>query len=157
MLESILIWLLLIWLVWIGGNLFLFILGLFFASYESPTFDGFRVHIPKEIASQATEAELAAVINHELGHKAHLHVWENLARVFFFIPASARRRAQQEIEADDFVKDPLALASFLRKTSRHPFDKIRATRLEWRAFELSVTCGRPTTGMVEQSTYRGSK
>lgn len=138
-----------IWGGWAGFNLLVFLAGLVFAKYDSPTFDGLRVHIPGRFVVEVTQEELAAAVMHELGHKAKLHVWENLLKLLLFCPVSIRRRMKQEIEADLYVIDSRSLASFLRKTSVHPFDQLRATMLEARAARAVPITGDPTRGMRE--------
>lgn len=133
MVEAILLLLVLIWVGWILTNLALFLIGVKIATYDTPTFDGFTIHIPERFVAATDREELAAAIMHEEGHRFHKHVWENLLRLFLFAPVSTHRRMGQEIEADDFVAKPEALAAFLRKTSTHPFDLWRAARLELRA------------------------
>lgn len=139
MLDQITHWAFIFWLCWIGGNLFLFLLGVFIAEHDGPCFDGFRIHVPELFVQITTEAELAAAIKHEEGHRAHWHVWENLTRLLVFMPVSAHRRFEQELEADDHVLDAASLASFLRKTSSHPFDLYRAERLTTRAIAAVLT------------------
>jgi hypothetical protein len=140
------------WLCWVGGNLFLFLCGVFFAEHQSPCFDGFRIHIPEQYKTLVTEAELAAAISHEQGHRVRWHVWENLFRLLLFMPVSAHRRFEQELEADDYVKDSGSLAVFLVKTSIHPFDLYRAERLIARAKQCSQAVGNPSSGMLGSST-----
>lgn len=133
MVDAIMWWAAVVWACWIVGNLSLFYIGVRVATYDTPTFDGFAIHIPARFVSQTSGEELAAAIMHEEGHRFYLHVWENLFRLCFFVPVSKKRRVMQEIEADDFVAKPEALASFLRRTSSHPFDLWRAARLDARA------------------------
>jgi hypothetical protein len=129
------------WFIWIFATCGIFALGLLFAEYPVPTFDGFRIHIP-EAYRQHPKRELDAVIEHELGHKAHGHVWENLISLCLLNPTSCSRRVEQELEADDWVKDSRALADFLRR-SEHPFDHYRASRLYARSQSST-----PTSGML---------
>lgn len=144
-----------VWGIWCGANLLMFAIGLHIAKYDTPTFDGFRICIPEAFRS-VPEAELAAAIMHEYGHMHHLHVWWNLVSLLLFMPVSQKRRMKQELEADDFVLDPASLAAFLRRTSVHPFDLYRASRLEERAKQLPTFSGRPYARDERAlPTYRG--
>ena len=122
-----------LWLGWCTIVVVFFLLGVLFVDRDSPYFDGFRVRIPLQCRLILSELELEMVIMHELGHKKHFHVWKNLLRMFVFFPATKAVRMRQELQADDYVTDPAALASALRKLSDHPFDISRAYRLEMRA------------------------
>lgn len=121
------------WLAWCAVVIVMFMLGVVFAKPAHPQFNGFRIFVPDYCVRLLTEAELHAVVMHELGHKAHLHVWCNLLRLLFFVPMTKARRMKQELEADDYVIDSRSLASALRKISGHPFDLYRAARLDARA------------------------
>lgn len=124
--------LLLAWLAWVFLN---FALMALFSILHKPTsaqFDGFRIKVPAWLRMALTERELAAFRQHEEGHRAHRHVWKNFARVCFFVGLTPEDRRRQEFEADDYCEDPAALASGIRKTSRHPFDLLRADRLDAR-------------------------
>ena len=121
-----------IWLGWVVVNLSIFVAGALLVRPSGPIFNGFVVYVPDSIISQLTKRELAAVVMHEHGHRAHLHVWKNLGRRCLLLPFTTGMRMQQELEADDYVTDAAALASALRKIHHHPFDLRRAMRLEAR-------------------------
>jgi Zn-dependent protease with chaperone function len=122
-----------LWLAWVVLMLVFFGLGVVLCRHDYPHFNGFAVRIPDSVVVVLTRRELEAVIMHEHGHRAHLHVWKNLLRLLFLVPVTKAVRVRQEIQADDYVTDPLALASALRKISENEFDHVRATRLESRA------------------------
>lgn len=145
-----------IWGAWVFVHVTIFLLGVLFAEYQYPVFDGFRVHIPDQIINQVTREELAAAIMHEYGHREYWHVWENLLRLCLFFPVSTRRRIQQELEADDFVLDSVSLAMFLCKISQHPFDLYRAERLIARAKQRSQLGGHPSRGMRGSNPPKGT-
>jgi hypothetical protein len=126
-----------VWLSWIAINSSMFIAGVLFIKPQHPQFNGFRIHIPPHWLKELSADEIIAVVMHEQGHKVHLHVWSNLVRRFFFLPHTYTRRAKQELQADDYVTDPIALARALRKMSSEPFDLLRATRLEAKAVPMS--------------------
>lgn len=120
------------WLAWCALN---FLLMLAFSAFYQPTsaqFDGFRVRMPDWLSTALTRRELMAFRQHEEGHRFHMHPWQNYLRVCLFVGLTPADRRQQEYEADDFCDDPSALASAIRKTSNHPFDLVRAARLEKR-------------------------
>lgn len=137
------------WLGWALVNVSLVFAAAVLVRPSGPIFNGFFVHVPKEIISQLTQRELAAVVMHEHGHRAHLHVWKNLARRCLLLPYTPGMRASQELQADDYVTDPSALASALRKITKHPFDLRRAIRLDARSDEVPARAGDPTPGMGE--------
>ncbi len=141
------------WLCWIGANLLLFFAGVLLAKHSTPCFDGFRIHMPERFKSMVNPVELAAAIEHEQGHRARGHVWENLICLLLFRPVSKARRVEQELEADDYVKDPGALACCLMKTSMHPFDLYRAERLIARAKQCSQAVGDPSERDARVSTH----
>lgn len=141
--TEFLFWLFCGWLAWVLINSLLFVAGLLWAKHENPAFDGVRIHMPERFVKMVTGEELAAAYMHEAGHRYHLHVWENLLRLLFCAPCPESRRVQQELEADDFVSNPVDLAGFLLKTSHHPFDLYRARRLLDRA-ERSRDAGNPS-------------
>lgn len=142
------------WLLWVVGNVSVMLAGSLLVRHSGPVFNGFSVYVPKSIVEQLSARELRAVVMHEHGHRAHMHVWKNLARRCIFLTYDDGLRAQQELEADDYVTDRSALASALRKISRHPFDLRRAIRLE-QLSAGSARAGDPTPGMGEHSTHEG--
>lgn len=130
------------WLAWMAFNFIAMVLGDRLLNTEHAHFNGFRVRIPAGVRAKLTEQELAAVVEHELGHRAHWHPWKNLLRLCFFRLLTDRQRVEQELQADDYVQDPAALARALRKLSNHPFDLQRAWRLEAR-IDRPATGGHP--------------
>lgn len=126
-----------LWLAWCVANVILFALGVKFGKHDHPYFNGFTVFVPWDWALALSKRELEMVVMHELGHKAHWHVWKNLLRLLFCFPARKITRVKQELQADDFVTDPGSLASALRKMSVNPFDLYRADRLDARAQTLA--------------------
>lgn len=130
--NEALYWVGVLWVAWIFCNIVVFFLCVWLVRHDVPSFNGFWVHIPDRFMLRLSNAELIAVIMHEHGHRAMGHVWLNLLRLCVFVPVTARQRALQELEADDYVTDPGSLASAIKKTSTHPFDLLRASRLEAR-------------------------
>jgi Zn-dependent protease with chaperone function len=99
----------------------------------TPATNGLFIVVPSAVRDRLPPDELAAVIEHERGHRSRLHAVENLLRAWVFIRRTAKRAAQQEFEADDYAAariDPMTLARALRRLSSHPFDLQRAFRLE---------------------------
>ncbi len=145
MLERIVLVVLSLWALWALCN-FLLMAG--FAAFHEPIsaqFDGFRVRLPAWLRTALTQRELDAFREHEEGHRAHWHTWKNYARVCLFLGLTPTERRRQEYEADDHCSDPAALASGIRKTSKHPFDLHRALRLETRCNVGPAGRRQPTT------------
>jgi Zn-dependent protease with chaperone function len=122
------------WLVWAAlCTVSTLAAPLFAARPDTPWTNGLFIVVPDAIRRRLDPDELAALIEHERGHRARLHAVENLVRTWFFIRRSARRAAQQEFEADDYAAariNPETLARAIRRLSGHPFDLHRAHRLE---------------------------
>ena len=119
------------WAAWCGFNAALFLIGPWLFRGAVVT-NGLTTVFPQSIRDQLTEAEQAAILAHEEGHKAHRHALKNLARACLFIRRPLKLVMQQEIEADDYAAErghAEALASALRKLSGHAFDRYRAGRL----------------------------
>jgi hypothetical protein len=127
---------------WVAANVALFLLGAWLVRPAHPHFNGFCARVPRAWAEALTGDELRAVLDHERGHARLGHVWVNLATLaLLFWPAGPRRRALQELAADDCVRDPAALASALVKMSDHPFDLLRAVRLGRRVAAIAGPAG----------------
>jgi beta-lactamase regulating signal transducer with metallopeptidase domain len=94
----------------------------------------YRIVVPKEVAEKISLVEYTAVWLHEYGHIHHQHIRKNLVRAILIPFGRTRAHAErQEFEADAFVARQgfaKALASALRKLSRHPFDLWRAQLLD---------------------------
>lgn len=122
------------WLLWVALQVLLLLVGPLFAPMLGlgACTNGIWITIPGHVREILTPEELEAVIAHERGHRYRLHALENLVLACFFIRRSPERAWQQELEADDHAADmghAKALASALRKLSRHPNDNERAWRL----------------------------
>lgn len=119
------------WLLWVALQILLLLLaGLVGGGVRT---NGLWIRIPDDVRGRLTADELAAVVAHEHGHRARLHAFKNLARRCCFIPWSAERAAQQELEADDWAAargHAAALASAIRKLSNGRVAVWRARRLE---------------------------
>lgn len=125
--TEVLGYLLAAWLLWALFNLGVMLLGALLEPM-APHFDGFRIRVPKWATRVLTNAELQALLEHEAGHRQRGHVWVNFARTCGFRAVTLRQRREQELEADDAVSNPLALAAMIYKLSMHPFDRLRADR-----------------------------
>lgn len=125
--------LLFVWLGWVAFNVAALLLAPWIAGGKVGAFtNGVQIVIPDHIKRALTEAELAAIYEHERGHQALHHAFRNLARSCLFVPRSAALAQRQELEADDYAAargHGPALASALRKLSAHEFDLYRARRL----------------------------
>jgi len=120
------------WACWVVLNFSMMLLSAFVLRPNQPCFTGFAIVIPAWVREALTELELAAIVAHEQGHRAHRHVWMNFAAVCVFTPSGPARRLRQEHEADDYAATrghAAALASALVKLSTHPNDLERAARL----------------------------
>lgn len=138
------------WLAW--ALLCLAVMGLAsLAPSQHAHHDALRgVRMPSHVRLALDREELAALMEHELGHARHRHAWRNLARLALtFRPASAERRLAQELEADDCAQDPAALARALRKLSSHPVDLARAARLD----RISRESGDPAARDARLTTH----
>jgi hypothetical protein len=126
------------WCAWCGVCSVFLVAGMAVPS-PYPYCDGFRIHVPEALRGVLTPDEFNAVVEHEIGHLKHGHVWQNFLRLCFFLPYNTVQSIRQEIEADDNVKDAAALARALVKmpeyygTEPHPFDTWRVVRLTQRA------------------------
>lgn len=121
------------WLGWAALCLLALLCAPLLAPSYTATTNGLFVSVPSGVRSKLTDDELLAIVAHEKGHRALLHVQENLLRACFFIRRLPERAVEQELEADDWAAkriDPLTLACALRKLSSTPFDLFRASRLE---------------------------
>lgn len=121
-----------LWAGWVGANVAALILAALLVRPNQPCFNGFRIVIPAWMGQVLTPSEVAAVIEHERGHRRHLHIWANLALTCCFVSISMARRRRLEFEADDYAArggHAQALASALDKISAHSFDAERAARL----------------------------
>ncbi|MES2346264.1 MAG: M48 family metalloprotease [Pseudomonadota bacterium] len=118
------------WAAWVLLNLAALILSACLLKPNAPCFNGLFIVMPDWIHKRLTPAEVAAVITHEEGHRHHRHVWENFAAVCLLSTPTPQRRAQQEIEADDYAVaagHARALASALAKLG--PGETNRIARL----------------------------
>lgn len=118
------------WLAWVSLQILLLLLAPLLG--KGAYTNGLVIIIPATVRAKLTADELAAVRAHEAGHRARLHAFENLTRSCFFVGRSARRAAQQELEADDWAAargHAIALASAILRLSRAQFDRARAARL----------------------------
>lgn len=130
--RDLVAWAVLAWLFWASFHLIILACAPLLR-LRYPCFNGFCIIIPAHVRALLTPTELAAVIAHEQGHRARLHVWANFARACLFLTTSAARRAQQEHEADDHAISAghaLPLASALAKLSTHPSDLARIERIQ---------------------------
>lgn len=121
-----------LWGGWVVFNLLMVVLAATVLPVSQPHFDGFRVRLPDWLPALLTPAEIAAVVAHEHGHRAHMHVWANLVLCCMFKRPSAELRRWQERDADDYAAargHGHELAAALRKLSYHPDDMTRADRL----------------------------
>jgi len=121
------------WLAWCALCLGSMLLVPLIAPSHTASTNGLVIVVPFEVRKKLTAAELEAIVAHERGHRARLHVVKNLLRACCFMKHTPERAAAQEIEADDYAAertDPAMLASALRKLSSHPFDLYRAERLD---------------------------
>lgn len=128
-------WLVSIWLVW-AALVLLFQLWVVtsFRPRRNAHYNGFFIVISPDLPALLTERELAAVIEHEKGHRRCLHIWYNVFRMLTFAPITVEELQDQELEADDLVEDYEALARALRKIGcATSFDVFRTERLERRA------------------------
>lgn len=120
------------WACWVAWQFARMSLAALLLQPTRPCFDGFRVIIPERVRAILTPAELAAVIAHEHGHRRHLHVWSNFARMCLFHRPTPARRHQQELQADDYAiarGHGQALATALLKLSADPHDLARIERI----------------------------
>lgn len=131
--KFFLTWALACWMMWAFLNVVAFCISAAVREPVMAQYDGFRITVPSWLHRVLTPRELAAVRQHEEGHRAAMHPWKNLARLCLLWPAGRETLRAQELEADDYVKDPAALASAIRKTSNNRFDLLRAHILEVRA------------------------
>lgn len=118
------------WTSWVLLNLAALILSALLLKPNAPCFNGLFIVMPDWIHNRLTPAEVTAVIAHEEGHRHHRHVWENFATVCLLSTPTPQRRAQQEIEADDYAVaagHARALASALVKLG--PTESNRLARL----------------------------
>lgn len=126
------------WTAWIGANAALLCAGVLFVRPPYPYCDGVKARVPEELRQVLTEAEFNAVVEHERGHLRCGHVWINLVRAWFFLPYTEELRYAQEVEADDCVSDPMAMAAALHKLplhyghEMHKTDWLRIMRLNQR-------------------------
>lgn len=124
------------WLAWAGANLALLLLAPLIIRPRGAYTNGIRIVVPRSVVRRLTADQLAAIVAHEQGHRARLHVWRNLAMTCCFVRRSRAMFERQEFEADDYAAQrvaPAALASALRVLSTAPFDLYRARRLESRS------------------------
>jgi Zn-dependent protease with chaperone function len=127
---SALLWVLAAYASWVAANLLLMALA---PAPDAPSFNGFRIRVPRRVRDALAPEELEAVLAHERGHRARLHVWKNFALVCAFSRQSRAGRLRQEHEADDHAAalgHGPALASALRKIGGSREDFERAARLE---------------------------
>lgn len=120
------------WAAWAIVNLAALLMVAVFVRPNQPCFNGFQIVMPDWLIMVLTPAEIAAVLEHERGHRHHLHIWSNLALACCFVSISMARRRRLEFEADDYAASgghAQALASALDKMSAHSFDIERAARL----------------------------
>lgn len=121
------------WLLWVGWNVAVMLLSAVFYRSNYASFNGFVIVIPKWMMDQLSTQELQAIISHEEGHRAQLHVWENLLRSCLLMPTKYERRMEQELEADDHAiaaGHAEGLASALMQLSRDPFVLSRVNRIQ---------------------------
>lgn len=119
------------WAAWCGFNVSLFLIGPWLFKGSVVT-NGITTNFPASIRDRLTEAEQAAILAHEEGHKAHRHALKNLVRACLLVPRPAGLAQRQEFEADDYAASQghgPALASALRVLSVEAFDRHRARRL----------------------------
>lgn len=145
--DDLFFFIVLLWTTWIAANVLVFFLAVLLSRPDYPHFNGFRVYVPAAWRERCAPEELHAVIEHELGHRARHHVWINLLRLCLLSPVTAEERVQQELEADDCVSDPAALANALARMSGHPLDVLRVQRLRARAAKGRQEAGSPALGM----------
>jgi len=120
------------WVAWVGWHFARMCLAAVLVTPTRACFDGFRVIIPATVRDALSPAELAAIIAHEHGHRHHLHVWANFARLCLFCRASPKRRYLQELQADDYAiarGHRVGLISALMKLSSSPQDFARVERM----------------------------
>lgn len=122
------------WLGWVALNVLGLVLGPMIAGNRHGAFtNGLLIRIPPAVAQMLDADELAAVIAHEQGHRAHAHSFRNLARSCVFLKRSSRGFLLQELEADDYASKRghgAALARALRRLDGHPLNLYRAARLD---------------------------
>ena len=129
----------LIWIAWAVFNLSLVLMterrahlagvGAYVVGIWRP-----RIVVMPEVKDALLPREYLAVWLHEYGHLHHRHIQKNLV-IAILLPfyRSRARVTRQELEADGYVREAglgPELASALRKLSSHPFDLMRAQRLE---------------------------
>lgn len=122
----------LFWAFWIVAHFVLLTAHAVLAKPDHPCFNGFKIILPAWMADRFTEAEYAAIVCHEEGHRHLMHVWENLARACCFFTVTPARRHNQELEADDYAIERghgIALAAALMKMDRHPSTHERIMRI----------------------------
>ena len=125
-------WMVWAWGAWVLANFMLVTLAPLAFQPSQATCNGFTIIVPQAVRTALTEKELAAVLAHEQGHRAHWHVWKNFARVCVFRFPTMRTLTRYELQADDYAAErghALELASALAKLSDHPADLARAQRL----------------------------
>lgn len=122
------------WVGWVALNVAGLLLGpLIAGNRHGALTNGLFIRIPPAVAQMLDADELAAVISHEQGHRAHAHSLRNLARSCVFLKRSARGLLLQELEADDYAAKRghgVALARALRRLGDHPLNLYRAARLD---------------------------
>lgn len=127
-----------IWIAWAAFNLCIALLSQHWGSYARTAHVvglwRYRIVIPEEVAEKVSLSEYVALGLHEYGHVHHRHIRKNLVLAVLLPFCRTRARAQhQELEADAYAAGMgygPALASALRKLSRHPFDLERAQLLD---------------------------
>lgn len=121
------------WLAWCLLNVLLMLAAPYLMGGAGVVTNGIKTVFPQHLRDRLTEAEQAAILVHEEGHKAHRHALKNTARVCVFMPRTAAEAFRQEIQADDYAASrghAKALASALRKLSDANQDLFRANRLD---------------------------
>lgn len=139
MLVNILITVYVVWLAWAVFNVVLIAATTRRASrhgidvYVTGLFRP-RIYISPDVIEKLTPAEVDAVMAHEFGHIVHGHLLKNLVMAIFMpMYRGAMIAVRQELEADRYAMSQgkgAALASALRKLSRHEFDLLRAAMIE---------------------------
>ncbi len=94
--------------------------------------NGLVIWVCPTLREKLTPRELAAILEHERGHRRHGHAWLNLARACVFLKMNRGLELRLEHQADDYAAArgyAVPLAGALRKLSPRTRDIGRGARL----------------------------